>query len=100
MASLQRKGGGWYCQFVRDGKRYTFAIGQVDEAEAKAKAAQVDYLLMRLKQGLIALPPGVGVVDFVRHDGAPPGRVVDVGGLGFERVGHGRQVIERKNEVS
>ena len=56
MASLQRKGGGWYCQFVRDGKRYTFAICQVDEAEAKAKAAQVDYLLMRLTEPSLGSP--------------------------------------------
>ncbi len=40
----------------------------------RAKASQVDYLLMRLKQGLIAVPPGVRVVDFIRHDGDPPAR--------------------------
>ena len=44
----------------------------VTEAEAEAKAAQVDYLLMRLKQRLIELPPGIGIVEFVRHDGKAP----------------------------
>ena len=72
MASLQRKGDGWYCQFLSRGKRHTFAVGRVPEDEARAKAAQVDYLLMRLKQGLIALPPGASIVDFMRHDGVPP----------------------------
>jgi len=37
-----------------------------------AKASQVDYLLMRLKQRLIELPPVVDIVDFDRHDGKPP----------------------------
>jgi integrase len=72
MASLQRKGNGWYCQFISGGKRHTFSVGRFTEAEAKAKAAQVEYLSMRLKQGLIILPPGISVVDFMRHDGSPP----------------------------
>lgn len=71
MASIQRKGDGWHCQILHRGRRRTFALGKVSEAEAKAKAAQVDYLLMRLKQGLLALPPGVDVVDFLRSDGDP-----------------------------
>jgi hypothetical protein len=72
MASLQQKGNGWYCQFLHHGKRHTFAVGSVSPEEAKAKAAQVDYLLLRLKQRLIELPPGVGIVEFVQHDGKPP----------------------------
>jgi integrase len=47
-------------------------IGRVSEQEARAKAAQADYLLLRLKQRLIVLPPGVGIVDFVRYDGRTP----------------------------
>jgi integrase len=72
MASLQKKGNGWYCQFLHHGKRHTFAVGAVAEEEAKAKAAQVDYLLLRLKQRLIELPAGVGIVEFIQHDGKPP----------------------------
>ena len=72
MASLQKKGNGWYCQFLYHGKRHTFAVGAVPEQEAQAKSAQVDYLLLRLKQRLIDLPPGVGIVDFIQHDGKPP----------------------------
>ena len=33
-------------------------IGMFAADEAEAKAAQVEYLLMRLKQGLSELPPG------------------------------------------
>ena len=40
----------------------TFALGKVSEDEARAKSSQVDYLLMRLKQRLIDLPPGVEIV--------------------------------------
>ena len=72
MASIQQKGNGWYCQFIYRGKRRTFAVGKVTKAEAEAKAAQVDYLLMRLEQRLIELPPGYDVVSFLKHDGTPP----------------------------
>lgn len=72
MASFQQKGNGWYCQFLHHGKRHTFAVGRVSRQEADAKAAQVDYLLLRLKQRLIELPPAVDIVEFLRHDGKPP----------------------------
>jgi len=72
MASLQKKGEGWYCQVLHRGKRHTFTLGRVSKVEADAKAAQVDYLLMRLKQRLIELPPGVGIVEFLLHDGRSP----------------------------
>src|SRR3954469_23052583 len=72
MASLQQKGVGWYCQFLYGKKRHTFAVGQVSKDEAEAKASQVDYLLMRLGQGLLTLPAGMDVVTFVRYDGRPP----------------------------
>jgi hypothetical protein len=78
MASLQKKGNGWYCQFLHHGKRHTFAVGAVTEEEAKAKASQVDYLLLRLKQRLIALPAGVGIVEFIQHDGKPPADAVTI----------------------
>ena len=54
------------------GKQRVFTVGRVTEAEARAKADQVDYLLMRLSQGLLTLPPAVDIVAFVRHDGAIP----------------------------
>ena len=58
MASIQKKGNGWYGQFVYRGKRHNFTIGRVTEAEARTKADQVDYLLMRLGQGLIVPASG------------------------------------------
>src|SRR6516162_9390108 len=69
MASLQRKGNSWYCQFIYHGKRHTLTIGPVSDTEASAKSQQVGYLLLRLKQGLIQLPPGIGIVEFMQRDG-------------------------------
>lgn len=72
MASVQKKGDAWYCQFVHSKKRHTFAVGRVTRAEADRVADRVGYLLMRLKQGLLEVPLGVDVADFVRFDGRPP----------------------------
>ena len=74
MASLQQKKSGWYCQFLFEKKRYTFALGPVAREEAEAKASHVEYLLLRLRQGLLEIPPDVDVVEFVRHDGTPPAK--------------------------
>ena len=74
MASLQQKGNGWYCQFLHRGKRHTFAVGAVSEVEASAKAARVEELLSLVKRGLVAVPPGAGIVEFLKHDGKPPER--------------------------
>jgi integrase len=76
MASLQQKGESFYCQFLFRGKRHTFTVGRVTGAEAQAKARQVDYLLMRLKQKLILLPTGIDIVTFVEHDGTPPANTI------------------------
>jgi integrase len=72
MAALQERNGSYRVIFNYRGKQRAFTLGRVAEAEARAKAAQVDYLLMRLKQGLIEIPPGGDVVAFFKHDGAPP----------------------------
>ena len=69
MASVQKKGKGWYCQFVYHGKRHTVSIGRVSENEARATSDQVNYLLMRLRQRLIELPPGVDIREFLQRDG-------------------------------
>ena len=72
MATLQERNGSFRVLFLYCGKRRTFTIGAVSRDEAEAKVNQTDYLLMRLKQGLIQIPPGIDVVTFVEHDGMPP----------------------------
>jgi hypothetical protein len=53
MASLQERNGAYRFIFRHHGKQHFVAIGKVSRREAGAKAAQVEYLLLRLKQRLI-----------------------------------------------
>jgi hypothetical protein len=72
MASLQLKNRSYYCQFIFRGKRRTVTVGRVTPDEAAAFAGNVDYLLLRLKQGFLRIPPAVDDVEFVRHNGNVP----------------------------
>jgi len=72
MASLQKKGESWYCQFMHERQRHTYTIGKVDEAEANTTAARIDYILMRIRQQLIEVPLGMDILTFIKHDGKPP----------------------------
>jgi integrase len=72
MASLQERNGSYRILFCHHGKLHSFTIGKVSPDEAANKARQVEYLLMRLKQRLLTLPEGTGIVTFVEHDGKPP----------------------------
>jgi integrase len=71
MASLQKKGDSWHCQFVYKKQRRTWVLGAVDDTEAHATKGKVEYLLMRIKQRLIDVPPGMDIVDFLAADGRP-----------------------------
>lgn len=71
MASIQKKGESWYCQFLYNGKRHTFTIGAVGQDEAEAKVGQVNLLLLRLSQRLAAIPPGMTIVEYLKFDGRP-----------------------------
>jgi hypothetical protein len=73
MAALQERNGSYRILFRHNGKQHTFTLGNVDEGEAKSKASQVEYLLMRLKQRLVELPEGVDIVTFVEFDAVLPG---------------------------
>ena len=72
MAGLQSRNGSWRVIFRYKKKQHTFWLGEVEESEARAVGAKVDYWLMRLKQNLAHLPNGCDVVTFVQHDGKPP----------------------------
>jgi hypothetical protein len=72
MAGVQERGGSYRVYFRYQGKQVTFPLGKVSKQEAEAKAAQAEYLLLRLKQRLIELPPRVGIADFLQHDGKAP----------------------------
>ena len=57
-------GGSWRVMFRYRKEQYTFWLGQVEEHEARATAAKVDYWLMRLKQHLDQFLQGVLCGDF------------------------------------
>src|SRR4051794_11156418 len=69
MASIQERGGRYRVQFFYRGKRHSLSLGNVSEAEAEAWSGKVNYLLMKIKQGFLAVPPGVDIVEFVLNDG-------------------------------
>jgi len=51
---------------------YTLTVGKVEESEAQATAARVDYILMRIRQRLLDVPAGMTIITFIEHDGKPP----------------------------
>jgi hypothetical protein len=53
MAGLQERPDTYEVTFRFHGKKHFVVIGRISQLEAEAKAAQVYYRLMRLKQGLI-----------------------------------------------
>ncbi len=72
MATLDRKGDSWYCQFMFRRQRHNFSIGKVTEVEAGKVVAKVDYLLMRIRQNLITVPAGMDIISFIQNDGNSP----------------------------
>jgi hypothetical protein len=72
MASLRKKSESWYRQILYHGNRHIFTIGKVEPDDAESKGNQVDYFLMRIRQGLLTAPPETDIVLFLQHDGKPP----------------------------
>jgi hypothetical protein len=72
MASLQKKGNSWYCQFYWQGRRITFTVGGVTRSLAEAKAAKAGEIIELLERGMLKLPDSVEIASFVKHDGQPP----------------------------
>lgn len=69
MAGVQYRHGSYRVIFRYQGKQHAFTLGEVSSDEATNKAAQVDYLLMRLNQRLATVPAGMDIVDYVQLDG-------------------------------
>ena len=69
MAGIRKKGDGYHCTFRFQGKRYYFAVGNVPEAQALAKGAEVDETLGLIERGRLTVPDGVALEDFVAAGG-------------------------------
>ncbi|HEX5272023.1 MAG TPA: hypothetical protein VFW33_16110, partial [Gemmataceae bacterium] len=71
MASVQKKGDAYYCQFVFQGRRRTVTVGKVSAETAAAFAARTEELLALIARGRLLVPPGADITDFVLRDGRP-----------------------------
>jgi integrase len=74
MASLQKKGNCWYCQFIHGGRRHTAPLGAVSDEDAAGIKARYEQLLRLLGQRLLSLPPAVDICAFLQNDGKPPAK--------------------------
>lgn len=71
MAALQFRSGSYRLLFQYLGKQYSCTLGDIAEAEAFQWKARSEQLLMRIKQGLLTVPRGVSITDFILFDGKP-----------------------------
>jgi hypothetical protein len=72
MAALQFRNGVYRLLFQYEGKQHTFSIGKIPLDEAKQWKARAENLIMRIRQGMLDVPRGVSIADFILHDGKPP----------------------------
>ena len=72
MAGIRKKGDAYYCTFRFRGRRYYFTVGNVTEAQAQAKGAEVDETLALIERGRLTVPEGVTLEDFVAAGGKVP----------------------------
>jgi integrase len=72
MAGIRKKGDGYHCTFRFQGRRYYFAIGNVPEAQAVAKGAEVDETLTLIERGRLTVPEGIPLEEFVAAGGKIP----------------------------
>ena len=77
MATIANRNGNFRVTFRHHDRQRNFTLSKVSGAEARAKADQVEHMLMRLGQWLNALAPGADIVTFVRDDGTTPPAAVD-----------------------
>jgi integrase len=72
MAGIRKKGDGFHCTFRFQGKRYYFALGNIPEAQAQAKGAEVDETLNLIERGRLTVPDDVPLEAFVAAGGKAP----------------------------
>jgi integrase len=72
MASVQKKGDAFYCQFIFQGRRRTVTVGKVSRSAAEAFAERAEELLDLIARGRVTVPAAVDICDFVLCDGKAP----------------------------
>jgi hypothetical protein len=71
MGTLQLRNGSYRILFCSRDRRHSFTLGRVDRREAELATANVERLLLRIDQSLLAVPLHHDIVGFVRRDGRP-----------------------------
>jgi integrase len=71
MAGIQDRNGSFRAIFRHGGRQHSVPLGKVSRQEAEARAGAIDLLLLRLRQGLLAVPEGVTIEAFILADGKP-----------------------------
>ena len=75
MATVQLRGNSHRLIFQYLGQQHSCTLGNVSEIEAFQCKTRCEQLLMRVKQGLLEVPPGVAIADFT--DAREPRRPAD-----------------------
>src|SRR3954464_15541990 len=69
MAALQNRNGSFRVIFRYEDRQHSVPVGKVKQDEAEAFLGKVEHLLLRIKQGWVAVPAGVTITDFILADG-------------------------------
>ncbi len=69
MASIVKRGDSWRVHFRFQGQQHAISVGKISKSEASLWQAKVDEKLLRIRQGLIDVPPGIPITDFIMRDG-------------------------------
>lgn len=71
MASLELRNKIYRVVFVHGGKKHGFTLDTGDRRTAEALLGGVEKTLMLMNQGILRMPQGCGLTDFVRSGGQP-----------------------------
>jgi len=69
MASLELRNKTYRVVFMHGGKKYAYSLGTRERDMAEALRGAVEKTLMLMGQGLLKLPNGADIVDFVKAGG-------------------------------
>lgn len=81
MTSLALRNQIYRVVFMFRGRKYGYSLDTGDRSTAEALRGGVEKTLMRIEQNLLPFPEGVGIVEFVKHDGRPPDKKAPAAGL-------------------
>jgi len=68
MAHLEKQGERWHVKFYYGGRPYKRTLGDLDHKQARIVKQRVELKLSQTKAGLLLVPSGVDVGDFIVYD--------------------------------